>query len=110
MPTYEYECEKCFRVLEEFFKVADMPLEITCPLCGNTAKKIISSSTIFRDEPVWLNDNLRGMVQDESENPVTTRTELNKLLKRKGIVENPISKSSASKYRNRRKVGYMAKH
>lgn len=110
MPNYEYECEKCFQVVEEFFKVEDFPQEIVCPVCAGTAKKIISSSTILRDEPVWLNDNLRGMIQDESEPPVTTRTELNKLLKRKGIVENPISKSSASKYKNRQKVGYMAKH
>ncbi len=33
MPTYDYECEACNTIFEEFHKISDPPVEV-CPHCG----------------------------------------------------------------------------
>lgn len=42
MPIFEYECEDCKQILEEFVKSGTN--EIICNVCGGRAKKIMSSS------------------------------------------------------------------
>jgi hypothetical protein len=48
---------------------------------------------IQRDEPTWLNDQVRGCLQDDDdiadgmEKPIETRTEYKRYLKEHGIVE-----------------------
>jgi putative FmdB family regulatory protein len=36
MPTYEYKCEKCSNIFEEFLSMdeRDQPLDKPCPQCG----------------------------------------------------------------------------
>lgn len=47
MPVYEYQCNKCSGVVEQFFKMADKPSEIktNCPHCStpSTLNFIISA-------------------------------------------------------------------
>jgi len=42
MPIYEYRCQKCGHIFEEFVRFGDEP-ELKCPRCGSTeARKAIS--------------------------------------------------------------------
>jgi len=45
MPVYEYKCEKCDVIIEEFQKVDDPPLKI-CSKCSGILKKLFSIGTI----------------------------------------------------------------
>ena len=45
MPTYDYHCDKCGNIQEEFHPMNATP-EITC-LCGEKMKKIFSPPTTF---------------------------------------------------------------
>ena len=42
MPLYEYECDACGHRFEVIQKFSDPPLE-TCPKCGGSVHKLISS-------------------------------------------------------------------
>ena len=42
MPLYEYQCDDCGHRFEQIRKFSDPPLE-TCPQCGGTIRKLISS-------------------------------------------------------------------
>ena len=42
MPLYEYQCDACGHRFEKIVKFSDPPIE-TCPKCGGTVQKQISS-------------------------------------------------------------------
>ena len=48
MPTYEYECEKCGLVFEEYQRITEDPLT-TCkkPDCGGAVRRLISAGAGF---------------------------------------------------------------
>jgi putative FmdB family regulatory protein len=48
MPTYEYECEKCGLIFEEYQRITEAPLLI-CKKegCGGNVKRLISSGAGF---------------------------------------------------------------
>jgi len=48
MPTYEYECEKCGQVFEQFQSITAEPLKI-CPKggCGGTVHRLLSGGGGF---------------------------------------------------------------
>ena len=46
MPTYEYGCGGCEKVIEVEQRITDKPIS-TCPTCGNTAFKRLISRTSF---------------------------------------------------------------
>ncbi|MBI9103464.1 MAG: zinc ribbon domain-containing protein [Spirochaetales bacterium] len=58
MPTYDYRCEKCENVFEEFHGMTEDP-EIKCPLCGNVSKKMIGGGLgiIFKGSGFYVTDN-----------------------------------------------------
>ena len=42
MPIYEYRCQKCGHIFEEFVRFGDEP-ELKCPQCGSAeARKVFS--------------------------------------------------------------------
>jgi len=41
MPTYEYRCEGCDYVFEQFQKMTDEPLKV-CPRCNAPVKRVIN--------------------------------------------------------------------
>lgn len=45
MPYYDYECESCKTIQEEFHLMKDSP-KIKCNKCGNKMIKVISASQI----------------------------------------------------------------
>ena len=56
MPIYEYVCEKCNEITEEFYSIVCFPKQIACPVCGNIATKIISKNTFRLEGGGWCKD------------------------------------------------------
>ncbi len=52
MPIYEYQCEKCGQIVENWQKVSDPPLE-RCESCGGPMKKLISQTTFQLKGSGW---------------------------------------------------------
>lgn len=86
MPLYEYECTECKHNFDRFFPLSEWDNKPLCPECGKESKKVLTSN-IQRDEPTWLDDTVRGVLQDPSEKPITNRTEYKRHLKDNGIIE-----------------------
>jgi putative FmdB family regulatory protein len=56
MPLYEYECDACAHRFERIQKFSD-PLADTCPACGGTVRKLLSSPAIqFKGSGWYIND------------------------------------------------------
>jgi len=56
MPLYEYQCEACSHRFERIQKFSDPPIE-TCPTCGGTVRKLISSPAIqFKGSGWYITD------------------------------------------------------
>jgi putative FmdB family regulatory protein len=48
MPTYEYECEKCGLIFEEYQSISDKPLtKCKKPECDGQVKRLISAGAGF---------------------------------------------------------------
>ena len=54
-PVYEYKCDKCKCIIEEFKSINDNTKHIKCE-CGNKAKKIISSNSFILKGSGWYKD------------------------------------------------------
>jgi putative FmdB family regulatory protein len=95
MPLYDFKCQKCENQFELFMSINHPRTAVCCPECGGWAKRVIVAGHggIQRDEPTWLNDQVRGCLQDDDdiadgmEKPIETRTEYKRYLKEHGIVE-----------------------
>ena len=56
MPLYEYQCDACGHRFEMIQKFSDPPLE-TCPKCGGTVHKLMSSPAIqFKGSGLYITD------------------------------------------------------
>jgi len=56
MPLYEYQCEACATRFEKIQKFSDPPVE-TCPSCGGSVRKLISSPAIqFKGSGWYVTD------------------------------------------------------
>ncbi|CUU07992.1 putative regulatory protein, FmdB family [Candidatus Kryptobacter tengchongensis] len=61
MPTYEYKCDNCGYIFEEFQSINDEPVKI-CPKCGGSVRKVISGGIglIFKGSGFYITDYKRG--------------------------------------------------
>jgi putative FmdB family regulatory protein len=60
MPLYEYECDACGHRFEKIQKFSD-PLETTCPKCGGSIHKLVSSPAIqFKGSGFYITDYPKG--------------------------------------------------
>lgn len=84
MPLYDFRCTDCKSEFEKYIKLKDCDCLQSCKKCGGAAVKILSAR-ILRDEPTWLNDEVRGVLQDDSERPIENRTQYNRYLLDNGI-------------------------
>ncbi|MDZ7758659.1 MAG: zinc ribbon domain-containing protein [Desulfovermiculus sp.] len=68
MPIYEYSCEDCQHVFEEWQKdFTDK--EITCPICGGRSKRMISNTAFILKGSGWyVTDYARGAAASSSGN------------------------------------------
>lgn len=56
MPLYEYECDSCGHRFEKIQKFSD-PLVDTCPKCGKSVHKLMSSPAIqFKGSGFYITD------------------------------------------------------
>ena len=56
MPLYEYQCEPEGHRFERIQKFSDPPID-TCPLCGGTVRKLLSSPAIqFKGTGWYITD------------------------------------------------------
>ena len=95
MPIYDYQCQQCGKQYDCFCSIKEYVDGYTpeCPDCGSADSKrviVIGHGGIHCDDGVnipWLNDHVRGALQDEDEvkagreKPIETRGEYKKYLK-----------------------------
>lgn len=57
MPTYEYECQKCRKVMEIFQSIS-APKKTKCPECGGRLKRLLGtgSGVIFKGSGFYQTD------------------------------------------------------
>jgi putative FmdB family regulatory protein len=66
MPLYEYQCDACDSRFERIQKFSDPPVE-TCPSCGGTVRKLLSSPAIqFKGSGWYITDYARKSSSDPS--------------------------------------------
>jgi putative FmdB family regulatory protein len=88
MPIYEYECGKGHKT-ERFFRIKERKKFIECPECKERAKRAVTRHSAFESAPKWINDEVRGSLQDLSVPgtiPITSRRQLNEHLKMNNLV------------------------
>lgn len=58
MPTYDYKCEECDKVFEEFHGMTEEP-EVICPICGGSTRRMIGGGlgVIFKGSGFYVNDS-----------------------------------------------------
>ena len=84
MALYDFECDKCGIIQERTFKIDECPSNLPCS-CGGEQRKVIVAGHggIFRDEPTWLDNSVREVLQDsdairaKKEKPIETRCDYN---------------------------------
>ena len=90
MPLYSYECNSCGCEFDTMCTIALCDsFKPPCPICeGLDVKKIIAMGYggVHGDEPTWINQDLRNVLQADGERPVTTRVELKRYMAERGIV------------------------
>jgi putative FmdB family regulatory protein len=60
MPLYEYQCDACGHRFERIQKFSDPPIE-TCPTCGGSVQKLLSSPAIqFKGSGWYITDYARA--------------------------------------------------
>ncbi len=59
MPIYEYECESCGKITENWQKFSDPPLS-TCKYCGGKLHKLISHSSFHLKGSGWYVTDYAG--------------------------------------------------
>ncbi|MDY0276236.1 MAG: zinc ribbon domain-containing protein [Desulfomicrobium sp.] len=52
MPIYEYSCEDCLQIFEEWQKDFQ-DREKTCPVCGGTAQRLMSNTSFVLKGGGW---------------------------------------------------------
>ena len=90
MPLYDFKCDKCEKIVEEFFKIVDEK-KIEC--CGIQMKQVILSAPGLSDPSgvgqKWTNDGYQ--MRDEKSGNLRTVTE--KWVKGKNVIRDDVHKS-----------------
>ena len=76
MPTYEYVCDTCSHLFEQFQSMTDDPIK-KCPKCGADVRRLISSGAgvIFKGNGFYQTDYKRqdqkasGVKNDQKKGP-----------------------------------------
>src|SRR6187549_942057 len=74
MPLYEYQCDKCAHRFEVIQKFSDSPIE-TCPKCGGTVRKLLSSPAVHFKGAGWYVTDYAKAGKSESGSASTSRAE-----------------------------------
>ncbi len=68
MPIYEYRCDACGTVFEEWHRHADDIVEEPCPKCRKTAHRLISNTTFVLKGGGWYVTEYGGRKAEAPEN------------------------------------------
>lgn len=71
MPIYEYRCDACSNVFEEWHRHADDIAEVACPECTKQAHRLISSTTFVLKGGGWYVTEYGNRQKDVSANAST---------------------------------------
>jgi putative FmdB family regulatory protein len=72
MPLYEYQCDACSHRFERIQKFSDPPIE-TCPNCGGTVRKLLSSPAIqFKGSGWYITDYAKKSSSDSGKASAST--------------------------------------
>lgn len=90
MPRHDYSCAKCKKTEERYVALMHLGLSQNCENCGQKLERLFPKmGATHSDEVAWVRDTTEFVKDGEPEtvynDPVTTRTELKKLLKEKGL-------------------------
>ena len=99
MPLYEYECSSCGQRFERIQKFSDPAIE-SCPECGETVHRLISSPAIqFKGSGWYVTDYARksgGSEKEKSEGEAKADESSAKLVDSEKKESPPAKKSSES--------------
>ena len=74
MPIYEYKCDVCEEITEEFDKNTSTTKTIECSLCGQPAKKIMSLGSFHLKGTGWYKDGYSDKKLVSSEEQIERST------------------------------------
>ena len=74
MPIYEYKCDVCEEITEEFDKITSTTKTIECSLCGQPAKKIMSLGSFHLKGAGWYKDGYSDKKLVSSEEQIERST------------------------------------
>ena len=98
MPFYDFKCDKCEKIVEEFFKIADNKY-IEC--CGIQMKQVILSAPGLSDPggtgQKWTNDGY----QMRNEKSGILRTVKEKWVKGKNVIRGDVHKNDPAHLDNK---------
>ncbi|MCM8820271.1 MAG: zinc ribbon domain-containing protein [Candidatus Omnitrophica bacterium] len=82
MPTYDYECSNCGKIIEIFHKINQEPPIKECPDCKGTLRRLIGCGTglIFKGSGFYITDYKR---KDNQKSQNTTADKNNQVKKNK---------------------------
>lgn len=72
MPIYEYRCDACSKVFEEWHSHADDIAEVACPECKKPAHRLISNTTFVLKGGGWYVTEYGNRQKDISANASTS--------------------------------------
>lgn len=76
MPTYEYKCQDCGFMFEEFQKMMDEPLNV-CPNCNGKLRRLIGTGAgpIFKGNGFYQTDYKNNSAGKSSSKSDSSKTE-----------------------------------
>ena len=77
MPIYEYQCEVCEEITEEFDKITSTTKTIECSLCGQPSTRIVSLGSFHLKGGGWYKDGYsdkKSMSKEEKIERSTVKT------------------------------------
>ena len=97
MPIYEYKCDVCEEITEEFDKITSTTKTIECSLCGQPANKIMSLGSFHLKGTGWCKDGYSDKksmsTEEQIERSTVKETKTNsKTGEQKTISEKPLDR------------------
>ena len=74
MPIYEYKCDVCEEITEEFDKITSTTKTIECSLCGQPANKFMSLGSFHLKGAGWYKDGYSDKKLVSSEEQIERST------------------------------------
>ncbi len=95
MPIYEYQCESCGNIVENWQRISDPPLE-ECEACGGRMKKLISQSSFHLKGSGWYVTDYAGSRKTDSASKKDSGSEDKGSSKKKKSASSASSSKSSS--------------